>query len=126
MILTIRQRIVVVLGSIATLAVIVVASEYVLNRAQADAGSAGLDASPHLIAAAARIEPTTEEIEIGAAITGLLKEVGVKEGDIIHRGDVVAVVACGPGAGHRGNDASRRRYLANAAITQIRNIQIAR
>jgi HlyD family secretion protein len=43
-----------------------------------------------LVAAPGRVEPASEEIRIGAAVTGVLTEVLVKEGDQVKQGDIVA------------------------------------
>jgi len=49
-----------------------------------------LTSGDYLVAAPGRVEPATEEIRVGVATTGLLREVLVKEGDKVHRGDVMA------------------------------------
>ncbi len=46
----------------------------------------------YLIAAAARVEPASEEIDLGAPMTGLLKEVTVREGDSIHKNQILAII----------------------------------
>jgi HlyD family secretion protein len=44
----------------------------------------------YLVAAPGRVEPASEEIRVGAQITGSLKDVLVREGDQVHRNDIVA------------------------------------
>src|SRR6185312_14008736 len=44
----------------------------------------------YLVAAPGRVEPASEEITVGAPISGLLKAVLVKEGDHVAAGEVVA------------------------------------
>jgi ABC exporter DevB family membrane fusion protein len=44
----------------------------------------------YTVAAPGKVEPASEEIAVGAPLTGLLKEVLVKEGDHVTRGEVVA------------------------------------
>jgi HlyD family secretion protein len=45
---------------------------------------------PALIAGPGRVEPNTEDIKIGSELSGRLKTVFVEEGDMIHRGQVLA------------------------------------
>jgi len=44
----------------------------------------------YIVAAPGRIEPISEEIRVSSAMTGLLKELLVREGDKVRRGDVLA------------------------------------
>lgn len=53
---------------------------------------APLIAGDYLVAAPGRVEPASEEINVGAAVTGVLSEVVVKEGQFVHKGDVLALV----------------------------------
>src|SRR5579864_8643662 len=43
-----------------------------------------------LIAGPGRVEPGSEDIKIGSELSGRLKTVNVEEGDVIHRGQVLA------------------------------------
>jgi len=52
--------------------------------------SSPLIAGDYVVAAPGRVEPASEEIRVSAAMTGLLKELLVKEGDKVRRGDVLA------------------------------------
>src|SRR5581483_7444048 len=52
--------------------------------------SSALIAGDYLVAAPGRVEPGSEEIRVSASTTGLIREVLVKEGDRVHRGDVIA------------------------------------
>src|SRR5215467_11642542 len=42
------------------------------------------------IAGPGRVEPASEDIKIGSELSGRLKVVNVEEGDVIHRGQVLA------------------------------------
>jgi HlyD family secretion protein len=46
----------------------------------------------YLVAAPGKVEPASEEITVGASIIGLIKEVLVKEGDHLARGQIVATI----------------------------------
>jgi HlyD family secretion protein len=45
-----------------------------------------------LIAGPGRVEPVSEDIKLGSELSGKLKSVNVEEGDVIHRGQVLAVL----------------------------------
>ena len=45
---------------------------------------------PELIAGPGRVEPYSEDIKIGSELSGRLKSVNIEEGDVIHRGEVLA------------------------------------
>lgn len=47
---------------------------------------------PFLDAGPGRVEPLSEEIKLGSELSGKLKSVNVEEGDVIHRGEVLAVL----------------------------------
>jgi HlyD family secretion protein len=44
------------------------------------------------IAGPGRVEPSSEDIKLGSELSGKLKSVNVEEGDVIHRGQVLAVL----------------------------------
>ena len=46
-----------------------------------------------LVAGPGRVEPLSEDIKIGSELSGKLKSVNVEEGDLIHPGQVLAVLA---------------------------------
>ena len=52
--------------------------------------STPLTSGDYLVAAPGRVEPASEEVHVAASVTGVLREVLVKEGDKICRGDVIA------------------------------------
>jgi len=56
----------------------------------AAAGETGAAHGPALIAGPGRVEPYSEDIKIGSELSGRLKSVLVEEGDVIHRGQVLA------------------------------------
>ena len=45
---------------------------------------------PLLVAGPGKVEPFSENIELGSELSGKIKSVKVEEGDIIHRGQVLA------------------------------------
>ncbi|MGD1025126.1 MAG: efflux RND transporter periplasmic adaptor subunit [Candidatus Sulfotelmatobacter sp.] len=63
------------------------------RRAHENAAAASLTPTsqgPLLIAGPGRVEPNSEDIKIGSELSGRLKTVYVEEGDMIHRGQVLA------------------------------------
>jgi HlyD family secretion protein len=50
----------------------------------------------YLVAAPGRVEPVSEEIAVGAPLTGLIKQILVKEGDLVHRDQVIATLDTAP------------------------------
>ena len=50
---------------------------------------------PHLVAGPGRVEPVSEDIQIGSELSGKLKSVNVEEGDAIKRGQILAVLMNG-------------------------------
>ncbi|HZS82720.1 MAG TPA: efflux RND transporter periplasmic adaptor subunit [Stellaceae bacterium] len=71
----------------------------------------------YTVAAPGKVEPASEEIAVGAPLTGLLKEVLVKEGDTVKRGEVVARLDTDP----------FRATLAKAEATlQLREAELRR
>ncbi len=48
--------------------------------------------SQHLIAAPGRVEPISEEIKVSSEIRGKLKAVRVEEGEVVKRGQIIAVI----------------------------------
>ena len=51
-----------------------------------------------LVAGPGRVEPISEDIQIGSELSGKLKSVNVEEGDSIKRGGVLAVLEAGTNA----------------------------
>src|SRR5690349_10874481 len=68
---------------------LVVASKRASER-EAAAASDRVSQHPLLIAGPGRVEPASEDIKIGSELSGRLKIVNVEEGDVIHRGEVLA------------------------------------
>ncbi len=63
------------------------------RRAHENAAMVGATPTSHgpvLIAGPGRVEPNSEDIKIGSELSGRLKTVYVEEGDMIHRGQVLA------------------------------------
>ena len=63
-----------------------------------------------MIAGPGRVEPVSEEIQLGSELSGKLKTVNVQEGESIHKGQILAVLQ---------ND-DYRAELASAAA-EVRN-----
>jgi HlyD family secretion protein len=57
-----------------------------LNAAALSSGSV------NVIAGAGTVEPVSEEIKLGSELNGKLKSINVEEGDVIHKGQVLAVL----------------------------------
>jgi len=68
---------------------LVVASRHTRENAVA-ATRSQVSQRPVLIAGPGRVEPASEDIKIGSELSGRLKTVNVEEGDVIHRGQVLA------------------------------------
>jgi len=75
---------------------------------------------PVLIAGPGRVEPFSEDIKIGSELSGRLKSVFVEEGDIIHRGQVLAELE---NADYRAQVESARASVAatQAALRKVIN-----
>jgi HlyD family secretion protein len=71
---------------------------------------------PELIAGPGRVEPYSEDIKIGSELSGRLKSVNVEEGDVIHRGQVLAELE---NADYRAQvESSRANVLAKEATVR--------
>src|ERR1044072_8017142 len=76
----------------------------------------------NLIAAPGRVEPISEEIKVSSEIRGKLKEVRVEEGDLVRRGQILAVIVnddydaevASARARLQEKDAERRRVINGA------------
>jgi len=79
-----------------------------------------LIAGDYLIAAPGRVEPASEEIRIGAAVTAVLKEVTVKAGEHVKRNDVLARLDSDDLAAAVAKAAADFR-LAQAQLQRIQN-----
>jgi len=61
------------------------------------AGEAGPDSAHRLdvdvaVASTGRVEGASEAIDVGAGVDGVIAEMRVREGDVVHRGDVLVVI----------------------------------
>jgi HlyD family secretion protein len=86
-----RTTLIACLGVMLLTATLVVAS----RRSHEDSQAGSAPASTHtreLIAGPGRVEPQSEDIQIGSELSGRLKSVNVEEGDAIHRGQVLAIL----------------------------------
>jgi HlyD family secretion protein len=83
---------------------------------------------PKLIAGPGRVEPVSEDIKLGSELSGKLKSVNVEEGDIIRRGQILAVLENDDGkaqvlsaqAAVKTKEATLRKVM-NGARTQERS-----
>ena len=92
-----RTRGVIGAAAIATVALSLVACQ-VLGPGKAEPSPVAVAASspaPVVVAAAGRVEPVSEEINIASEITGRLQEVMIDEGDRIRQGQILAVIENG-------------------------------
>ena len=71
----------------------------------------------YLVAAPGRVEPASEQIRVAAPVTGTLKELLVKEGDTVKRGQVIAQLV--------NDDAQANLARANADL-QLQNAELQR
>jgi HlyD family secretion protein len=101
----------------------VVATLFTLNKVRGARGTSATEVKatsktiPNLIAAPGRIEPISEEIQISSEIRGKLREVRVEEGDIVKRGQIIAVVV---------NDDYLAAVASAKAQTQEREAELRR
>jgi len=82
--------------------------------------STPLIAGDYLVAAPGQVEPASEEIRVAASVTGLIKEVAVKEGDTVHRGDVLARLESDDYAAHLAK-AEAALQLSEAELRRVMN-----
>jgi len=103
-----------IIGTLALIAAAaLVAASQMQHRQAAAVAKAALPvklAPVGLIAAAGRVEPSSEEIRIGAEMNGKLKSVSVEEGDAVRKGQVIAVL--------ENADFAARVALAKAELAQ--------
>lgn len=118
-----------IIYSLALLAVIGSAALYFINgrdRASLSIWTAANPpekASTQMIAAPGRVEPISEEIRVGAEITGKLSAVLVEEGQRVQKGQMVATLENGE---YRAQVASAEAHLAQAEAQLRRVINGAR
>jgi HlyD family secretion protein len=114
-----RSRVVIILaalGAIAATAAFMTllrgaspAATYTVSASEASSASGEPTASSGtVIAAPGRVEPASEEIDVGIELSGRLREVSIKEGDRVTRGQIIARIesddfaarlACASGSG---------------------------
>ena len=94
--------------------------------------SSPLTSGDYMVAAPGRVEPASEEIRVAASITGLLREVLVKAGDKVNRGDLLARIESDEYAAALAKaeadlelDQSELRRVVNGARTAERNAAYA-
>lgn len=87
------------------------------------AAAASANQTPQLIAGPGRVEPYSEDIQIGSELSGRLKTVNVEEGDTIHRGQVLAELE---NADYRAQVASSRANVVAKEATLRKVINGAR
>ena len=74
-------------------------------------------ARPQFLVAPGRIEPVSEEIEVSSELPGTLSAVPLKEGDRVHRGQVIAELL---------NEHYKARIESAAAQVQLREAELSR
>jgi HlyD family secretion protein len=93
------------------------AQAFVLNRGEAVPQAAPPAPEPALVAAPGRVEPVSEEIEVGAEIGGKLASVSVEEGDRVRRGQIIATLE---------NADYHAQVASAAALVEQREAQLRR
>ena len=115
-----RTTLIVALGTFLLTASLVVASR---RGHESAAAAASVDRAPLLIAGPGRVEPYSEDIQIGSELSGRLKSVNTEEGDAIHRGQVLAELE---NADYRAQVASARANVVAKEATLRKVINGAR
>jgi HlyD family secretion protein len=107
-----RVSLIVGLGIFLLTASLVVASRR--SHESAAASTASVHKMPLMIAGPGRVEPSSEDIKIGSELSGRLKVVNVEEGDVIHRGQVLAELE---NADYRAQvESARANVIAKQAV----------
>lgn len=75
------------------------------------------ESQEHVVVALGRVEPQSEEVRIGAEITGKLARVAVREGQRVHRGELLAVLE---------NSDLKAQLLAAEATVNERDAELSR
>jgi HlyD family secretion protein len=78
-----------VVGVVAVAAILVLS--FAVRRGAASPPEPQGTVTPELVAGPGRVEPVSEEVNLGADVSGRLQEVLVEEGDRVTRGQIVAV-----------------------------------
>jgi ABC exporter DevB family membrane fusion protein len=88
-----KRKPVIIIAAIA-FAVTLILTLYSVRTRSVSAAQSGTptQTTPKLIAGPGRVEPVSEDIKLGSELSGKLKAVNVEEGDVIHRGQVLAVL----------------------------------
>lgn len=100
-------------------------SKAATNNMQAASNSSS-DSHARIIAAPGRIEPVSEEIEIGAEVSGKIKEVRVEEGAEVRRGQILAVLENDDYAAHLSSAETERRAAAAQLQSAVARLEGAR
>ncbi len=88
-----KRKTLILVGVIAFTLAVLISVISVRSRAASAAQSATpVSQVPKLIAGPGRVEPVSEDIKLGSELSGKLKSVNVEEGDVIHKGQVLAVL----------------------------------
>lgn len=114
-----RTTVIVGIGVFLLTASLMVASHR-SQELKAAARASQVENHPLLIAGPGRVEPYSEDIKIGSELSGRLKSVNVEEGDVIHRGEVLAELE---NADYRAQvESSRANVVAKeAALRKVIN-----
>jgi len=95
-----RSRVVIILAAFGTIAMTAAfvtlsrgataAAPYTVSASEASPAAGNAPGTAHVIAAPGRVEPASEEIEVGIELSGRLREVSIEEGDRVTRGQIIA------------------------------------
>jgi HlyD family secretion protein len=123
-----RSRVVIILAALGT--TVATAAFVTLSRganpgapytvSASEAAPAAGDAPGNVIAAPGRVEPASEEIEVGIELSGRLREVSIEEGDRVTRGQIVARLESADFSARLAS-AEARLALAKAELERLVN-----
>lgn len=88
--------------------------------ASEEGASKAASAAGRVIAAPGRVEPASEEIEVGIELSGRLREVSIEEGDRVTRGQIIARLASEDFSARLAS-AEARLALARAELERLVN-----
>src|ERR1043165_8821942 len=87
-----KRKAVITIVAVAFALTVILTLHSLRTHAVSAARPAASETAPKLIAGPGRIEPVSEDIKLGSELSGKLKSVNVEEGDVIRRGQVLAVL----------------------------------
>ena len=88
-----KRKSVIIIAAVAFALTVLLTSHAVrIHSVSAAQSVTSSEPAPKLIAGPGRVEPVSEDIKLGSELSGKLKSVKVEEGDVIRRGQVLAVL----------------------------------